>query len=1004
MDLTLGTSGQYQTLQRNAISIESVVNTTLALADFRIIKGLFTQGGVSGELANGYIAVKIKRNGGTGEYLEGPVTFNVTVTDQKGEEKDVTVNVITPIARIHLDRIELPVNETLSLTTKPYVSSPAISWRKIYGPGNFVVTGNTGQFSAPGKYLLRMTAMNGGYATFQEVDINVLTESGDKLTPDEPLPPGEAPETNQILIGKDGRQFLISPDGSVSIKDPITGIITPHEDEVRQFSLVDKNNYSYVDPEGYIFVMKNGTKVDTGVKGKHVSMGVDGFIIAILDDQECLNRGKSLGCLFEYRDNNWHYWGYQKFTGKNSLHQTIEEMRDVFAKDIHVLSKDHIAIVDLNGALFEMSEHETRGKEFWELGGVWRKVKISIHGRIVGIGEDNILKKWYLENWFPISQNIGDFFFEHNGRITTVDFNNQIEKVPELYFASFNKVSAGGNVDLNDISLGQDGLGHMTRLWSNNARTTNYFYKNLAKLTLVNTNIPNTVWKEMNISIANLSKICVAINNSEGVKVYNGIEVSEYEIFTNFQKNVTCSSDNAVMSIITDEKATESEVPKGSALQLVDDKWYPVGGKLVQLDIGSEHFIYGVDNANRVWKKEGKLWKRIPGLMKQISVGVDGSLAGIGTDDFIYLMVEGAWINLDVKAKKVSISINNQLAYIGMDDVAYTNYPNFFIIPIIHDIKKSFIRPRKGVAFRNSNQYRVIHSMGDGATIWEADNLPAGCVNLGQVITENNSPPNFDTRCYDLREEIMKNPVSFEELAILDVPNDIRVYRPVPEAGFSCVSHIAWAGTDPPPLDHIYCIDSAYIENGVLERKGENLYRILPANGKSVTKNYFQYWEPEESSEGPTSFYLPLPEKKSIFSIFPSAFAQTPEPASEDPEEAPVGAALVGEEFLTTPENLTALDDELEELADEELEETIPEVPEFPPPGQDGFPPPGQDGGPIGEIPQVGGPEGGRATGQTGAFAQTSCGKATKLDGSASLIFISNFLIGFLLTIFRRRK
>ncbi|TDJ04072.1 MAG: hypothetical protein E2O68_08740 [Deltaproteobacteria bacterium] len=374
-------------------------------------------------------------------------------------------------------------------------------------------------------------------------------------------------------------------------------------------------------------------------------------------------------------------------------------------------------------------------------------------------------------------------------------------------------------------------------------------------------------------------------------------------------------------------------------------------------------------------------------MLKQIAVGNDGTLAGIGTDDFVYLMIEGVWVNLDIKAKKVAASINNQILIIDMDDMAYANYPGFFTIPIIHDIKKSFLRPRKGVAYQISNQYMPIHTMGNGTTIWEADNLPADCVNLGQVITDGNLPPNFGTRCYDLRPEIMKNPVSYEELAVLDVPADIRVYRPVPEAGFSCVSHIAWAGVAPRPPYPFYCIDSAYIENGVLESKGNNLFRILPANGKSVTKNYFQYWEVDEAAEGPTSFYTPPP--KPTFSLFPQAFAQGPEAPSEDPEEAPVGAALVGEEFLTTPENLAALDDELEEQADEELEETIPELPEFPDPG-------GEGGPPLGATPQD--------PGTIGAIFQSSCGQTSRFDGASSLIFISNFLLGFLLTIFRRRK
>ena len=165
----------------------------------------------------------------------------------------------------------------------------------------------------------------------------------------------------------------------------------------------------------------------------------------------------------------------------------------------------------------------------------------------------------------------------------------------------------------------------------------------------------------------------------------------------------------------------------------------------------------------------------------------------------------------------------------------------------------------------------------------------------------------------------------------------------------------------------------------------------------TLSKNYFQYWEGSEVEQGPSSFYLPTPKENPIFSLFPQAFAQEPEPVSSDPDEAPVGAALVGEEFLTTPENLATLDDELEELADEELDENI-EIPETPPPG--GTPPVGGLGGPIGGTS----PEGARPIGQSNAIFQTSCGQVGRANSSSSWIFISNFLIGLLLTIFRRRK
>jgi len=993
MDLTLGTSDQYQSLQRNAISIKSVDNQTPTIADYRVIEGTFTEGGVSKKLANGYLAVKLKRDG-NGDYNEGPVTFNVEVIDQKGEEKVVTVNLIPPISRINLDRVELPVNESLNLTTLDIASSPNITWRKIYGPGNFVVSGNTADFSEPGRYLLRMIAQKGLYTTYQEVDLSVLTESGDKATPEAPPGPGEAPATNQIIIAKDGTQYIITPDGQSYSKDPVTGIVTEIEEDYKQFSLVNKSNYSYLNSAGFIFVMINGTLIETGVKGNHVTMGVDGFILAIFDNSECLSRGKNPGCVYSYSANTWSYWGYQKFTGKNSLHQTIEEMKHVQAKDIHVLSKDHIAFVDLNGALFEMSEHETRGKEFWELGGLWRKVKISIHGRIVGIGEDNTLKKLFKESWYPIKPNVGDFALEHNGRITALDFDNNIEMIPELYLSDHKVIGAGSNDEIGEISLGPDGFGHYRRFWANGAKSLRFFNINLDRHHPTNTHLASQNYG-IN-SVADSSNVCVSRDNSNGLKIYKVGEDVDPPTIASFQENIVCSSDGAIMSIITEENATDNGLPKSLALQLVEGEWYPLGGKLAQIDIGSEHFIYGVDQANRIWKKEGKVWKRIPGLMKQIAVGNDGTLVGIGTDDFLYLSIEGSWVNLDAKAKKIAASINNQIAYIGMDDKAYTNYSSFFSIPVIHDIKKSFLRPRKGVAYRKTNNYQKIHELLNGTTIWEAINLPDGCVNLGQIITENNLYPNFETRCYEYRENVMKHPVSYEELAVLDVPDDIRVFRPVPEAGFSCVSHIAWPGADPPPVEHIYCIDSGYIENGVLESKGNNLFRIMPANGKSVTKNYFQYWEENEVSQGPSSFYIPAPKTNPLFSLIPQAHAAEASP-TVDPDEAPIGGALVGEEFLTTPENLAALDDELEELADDELEEVIDPLPDLGLPGGDII----GDGSPGGGMEGATSP---RSVGKTGAVFQSSCGKTERTGPNSSWFFISNFLIGFILTIFRRRK
>ncbi|RLA62684.1 MAG: hypothetical protein DRQ89_08915 [Epsilonproteobacteria bacterium] len=1011
MDLTLGTSEQYQTIKRNAISIESVVNTTPALADYRIITGQFTQGGLSGELANGYIAVKLRRDAGT--YRPDYVTFDVEVKDQKGIQNTVRVNLIPPIARVDLDSVEVRANEAFNLGTQDIASAPSIVWRKIYGPGNFVESGSTAYLTEPGKYLLRMTAIKNGYSTFQEVNINVLTDTGEEYVPEGPLAPGEeAPPTNKIVIRPDGTRLIITPDGVVSEQDPETGDVITSDKEYKQLSIANPSNFSYINNDDFLFVTLGGNEINTGVKGKHVSMGVDGFILAILDDQECLNRGKSPGCLYQYpfdsKDEN--YWGgKQRFTGKNSQHQTLSEIRDVFARDIHVLSVDHIAIVDVDGALFEMSEHistkegeESRGNEFWEVGGVWRKVKISIHGRIVGIGEDNILKKWYKGSWFPMKQNVGDFSFEHNGKITAIDFDNNIEDIPEPYFSSHFKVNHNYNAEVGEISLGQDGLGHFRRFWSNTAKSIYWFGTDINKKNPINSNISGSL-DYANVYVANASKVCSWIQNSAGFRIFKENEdVAAPPTQASFQDNIVCASDGTVMSIITNDNAANAGIPEGSALQLINGSWYPVGGKLKQLDIASEHMVYGVGLENRVWKKEGKNWRRIAGLMKQIAVGADGTLAGIGTDDFVYLRIEEEWVNLDVKAKKIAASVNNQIVYIGMDDIAYTNYTYFFPIPIIHNMTKSVVRPRKGVAYQKIRDYRPIFSFPNGTSIWEATNLPDNYVNLGHVVSDSTDEPSFETRGYLERVEaapdMMVMPTDYEELAVLHVGRNLKVYRPIAQAGYSCLGHVAWGPEDPtsdekPPLELIRCVSSDYIENALLEPKADSsIFRIIPANDRASSTEYFQFWTGEESTAVQSTFYIPMPKKEFTFSLFSSAHAAEAT-STEDPVEevAPVGAVLLGEEFLTTEAELPALDDELELLADEELEEAELDPPTAPP--TDPSTAPTTPEGAVG-IPTAG-------TAGLGSRYESSCGSS---GDSSSLMFFSNFLLGLLLTFFRRKK
>ena len=73
------------------------------------------------------------------------------------------------------------------------------------------------------------------------------------------------------------------------------------------------------------------------------------------------------------------------------------------------------------------------------------------------------------------------------------------------------------------------------------------------------------------------------------------------------------------------------------------NRWYHIGGKLMQIDSGPFGHVWGINRHHQIWCRtgitwknpKGRGWRRVPGGLKSVSVGEFGAW-GVNRRNYIY--------------------------------------------------------------------------------------------------------------------------------------------------------------------------------------------------------------------------------------------------------------------------------------------------------------------------------------------------------------------------------
>ena len=111
-------------------------------------------------------------------------------------------------------------------------------------------------------------------------------------------------------------------------------------------------------------------------------------------------------------------------------------------------------------------------------------------------------------------------------------------------------------------------------------------------------------------------------------------------------KYISCGFDGTVMAIYTDEDAQKYQLPLGSLIFLVKDKWLNFPGQLEKVTVASKDDIWGIKKSGSVWHFDGESWVKMPGEMSSIAVAKDKTVIAVGLNGGAYIWSGKEWINV----------------------------------------------------------------------------------------------------------------------------------------------------------------------------------------------------------------------------------------------------------------------------------------------------------------------------------------------------------------------
>ncbi|GAA0522711.1 hypothetical protein Ade02nite_82190 [Paractinoplanes deccanensis] len=84
------------------------------------------------------------------------------------------------------------------------------------------------------------------------------------------------------------------------------------------------------------------------------------------------------------------------------------------------------------------------------------------------------------------------------------------------------------------------------------------------------------------------------------------------------------------------------------------DVWTQISGELSQVSVGDAANVWGVNPAGKIYRRTGSQWTEVPGRLRHVSVASDGTVWGVNAQDEIYRRDGNAWTQIPGALRQVS--------------------------------------------------------------------------------------------------------------------------------------------------------------------------------------------------------------------------------------------------------------------------------------------------------------------------------------------------------------
>lgn len=99
--------------------------------------------------------------------------------------------------------------------------------------------------------------------------------------------------------------------------------------------------------------------------------------------------------------------------------------------------------------------------------------------------------------------------------------------------------------------------------------------------------------------------------------------------------------------------------------------WTLIPGKLVDIAVGSRDLVWGVDKDDAIYRRDGTNWTTIPGRLVSISVGKDGTVWGVDRAGAIYRRDGNSWTTIPGTLMQVSVGDANNVWGVNKDGMIF---------------------------------------------------------------------------------------------------------------------------------------------------------------------------------------------------------------------------------------------------------------------------------------------------------------------------------------------